>query len=101
MGGLGLTYRGKKNWTCSLCDQRRGDDGHDPCFGHLPGIQFACCGHGGDGLCEAYLYFENGVRIGMIVTSISYDDDRHRIEVPGEKIREIINRYTSSETVGG
>jgi hypothetical protein len=30
----------------------------DPCIAHLPGIRYACCGHGtGDG----YLYFENGI----------------------------------------
>lgn len=94
-----MTYRGKKNWTCPLCDQKRGDDGHDPCLGNLPGIQFACCGHGGDGPCEAYLYFDNGVRIGMIVTSISYDDGRHSIQVPGEKIRAKLDLYGTSEPV--
>lgn len=31
---------------------------HDPCIAALPGIRYACCGHGaGDG----YLYFNNGI----------------------------------------
>lgn len=94
-----MTYRGKKDWKCSLCDRQRGEDGHDPCLGRLPGIQFACCGHGGEGPNEAYLYFENGVRVGVIVTSISYDDGRPSIQVPGENIRRKLDLYASSEPV--
>jgi hypothetical protein len=31
---------------------------NDPCIANLPGIRFACCGHGTG---EGYLYFENGI----------------------------------------
>lgn len=30
----------------------------DPCLGHLPGVRYACCGHGVD---HGYIFFENGV----------------------------------------
>lgn len=31
----------------------------DPCLGHLPGVKYACCGHGDYG----YVWFTNGRRI--------------------------------------
>ena len=34
----------------------------DPCLGMLPGVNFACCGHGTD---NGYIAFENGVTIRM------------------------------------
>lgn len=58
---------------------------HDPCFGTLPGVAFACCGHGGHGVTEGYIYFENGVRIGMTVKSVEYDDERQPIIVPRKR----------------
>jgi len=39
----------------------RTPEGHDPCLGTLPGVLFACCGHGGRAF--GYVYFENGVTI--------------------------------------
>ena len=32
-------------------------DGHDPCIANLPGVDFACCGHGVE---EGYIKFEDG-----------------------------------------
>lgn len=64
-----------------MCHQTRKADGFDPCIPNLPGVKYGCCGHGGKGMNEGYLYFENGVRIGFITTSVSYDDDRPRINV--------------------
>jgi hypothetical protein len=32
----------------------------DPCLGVLPGVKYACCGHG-DPDDAAYIFFENGV----------------------------------------
>lgn len=80
-------YQGKKGWVCPICKQARGPSGHDPCIPDLPGVKYACCGHGGHGQHEAYLYFENGVRIGMVVTSISYDDDRRSINFETRRSR--------------
>jgi hypothetical protein len=34
-------------------------DGHDACIANLPGVTFACCGHGDP--AQAYVKFENGV----------------------------------------
>jgi len=53
-------------WECPHCHKRRGQDGHDPCLGELPGVLFACCGHGGilpgyRDVPAGYIYFENGV----------------------------------------
>lgn len=75
-------YLGRKGWVCPVCRQARTAEGHDPCIPNLPGVIYACCGHGGTGVTAGYIYFENGVRIGMIVTDISYDDDRSRIDMP-------------------
>lgn len=47
-------------WECPACHKRREKDGHDPCLGKLPGVKFACCGHGGQGDCEGYIFFTNG-----------------------------------------
>lgn len=77
-----VVYQGKKGWVCPICRQARRADGCDPCIPNLPGVMYACCGHGGTGPTSGYIHFENGVRIGMIVTDISYDDDRSRIDVP-------------------
>jgi len=35
-----------ENRPCSKCGRYRNQDGTDPCWGHLPGVQSACCGHG-------------------------------------------------------
>ncbi len=42
---------------CVLCRQRRTKDGHDPCIANLPGVDFACCGHG---VGEAYVKLADG-----------------------------------------
>ena len=33
--------------TCSHCQRPQTKAGHDPCIADLPGVSFACCGHGG------------------------------------------------------
>lgn len=32
--------------SCKVCGNHRTEEGHDACFGELPGVAFACCGHG-------------------------------------------------------
>lgn len=81
-------HQSKKGWVCPLCKLARGPDYHDPCIRNLPGVTNGCCGHGGNGDTQGYLYFENGVCIQFNVTSISYDDDRPRINVPGDALGE-------------
>lgn len=45
---------------CGRCQQERTPERHDPCLGTLPGVAFACCGHG---RVDGYIYFENGITI--------------------------------------
>lgn len=49
------------NWTrtgrCRQCRLPQTKEGHDPCLGTLPGVSFACCGHG---RTEGYIMFDNG-----------------------------------------
>lgn len=42
---------------CRLCKLNLPSEGPDPCLGMLPGVTFACCGHGKNG---GYILFENG-----------------------------------------
>ena len=40
---------GKEFTPCEVCganDEDRDQRHHDPCLGHIPGIESACCGHG-------------------------------------------------------
>lgn len=50
----------RPGWVCPKCELMRGDDMCDPCLGRLPGVVFACCGHGKN---NGYVYFENGTII--------------------------------------
>lgn len=45
---------------CNRCGEHYDRNEPDPCLGHLPGVIFACCGHG-DG--NGYITFENNVCI--------------------------------------
>ena len=47
------------NRPCKRCGKEPTLEGHDACLGELPGVKFACCGHGKEG----YVVFENGVVI--------------------------------------
>ena len=31
---------------CPHCKQDKVEGEHDPCIANLPGVKFACCGHG-------------------------------------------------------
>ena len=87
-----MTYQFEVGWPCPKCGLRRGEDHHDPCLGELPGVRYACCGHADYRASYPYLSFENGVRIGVIVTSISYDDGRPPINYSSE---ELVDRLRS------
>jgi len=41
---------------CPKCGRLPLKTGEDACLGHLPGVKFACCGHG---KTTGYLVFEN------------------------------------------
>lgn len=42
---------------CPKCGEAPSEDNHDPCIRNLPGVAFACCGHGVE---QGYIKFEDG-----------------------------------------
>jgi hypothetical protein len=56
-------YRRKVAKSCKACGADRPvSEAPDPCLGTLPGIRFACCGHGQrEGQC--YLVYEDGRKV--------------------------------------
>lgn len=48
-------------WPCRACGALEPDreTGHDPCIKNLPGVQYACCGHGRG---EGYVMFDGDDR---------------------------------------
>jgi hypothetical protein len=60
-------------WRCPACGlAREMFGGPDPCIGHLPGVKFACCGHGLKGNCPAYLCFDNDVTLRITVHAVEH-----------------------------
>ena len=52
-------YRRRVPRECAACQAPRPPkEGPDPCLGWLPGVRYACCGHGFAGHC--YLLYEDG-----------------------------------------
>lgn len=56
-----------KTLVCPECGKTETEDGHDPCIANLPGVKFACCGHGKEG---PYVTYEDGTSY--------YDEDAIR-----------------------
>lgn len=56
-----------KGWRCPKCFLERPFKGApDMCLGYLPGVKYACCGHGDPHRYgEAYVFFTNGKIIRM------------------------------------
>lgn len=50
---------------CATCGRPPLRNGHDPCIAELPGVRFACCGHGvsDKGLDHCYLVFDDGLTL--------------------------------------
>jgi hypothetical protein len=42
---------------CPECGSQPTPEGYDACLGKLPGVKFACCGHGRE---QGYIKFKNG-----------------------------------------
>ena len=60
-----MTAKEHKQWlagrfSCENCGKRRTAKGHDPCIADLPGVLFACCGHGQH---DGYVHFKNGMTL--------------------------------------
>lgn len=51
---------------------------HDPCLGELPGVKYACCGHGGrsGSPTVGYIYFDNGKVARFAKLTEIYDHDK-------------------------
>ena len=45
---------------CPRCKKLPTKKGHDQCISDLPGVEFACCGHGVE---EGYIKFKDGTCI--------------------------------------
>ena len=61
----GHLVEGKDNRTgrhlpCTRCGHYPSKKGHDWCLRNLPGVRYACCGHGEE---DAYIQFSNGITI--------------------------------------
>lgn len=65
--------------TCNLCRRILPNEGPDPCIGILPGVDYACCGHGKNG----YISFMNGIviRFNCITDIEMWIGDELRIKV--------------------
>jgi len=66
--------------TCKECRRQYNPaTDPDPCLGYLPGVVFACCGHGNKQ--DMYIAFENGVVIrGYLKQQQNSDSDKkHRL----------------------
>jgi hypothetical protein len=57
--------------ACAACGRKRPPSGDDPCIENLPGVLYACCGHGVE---KGYIYFENGTVVRGFFTQIEYLD---------------------------
>lgn len=48
---------------CTKCHIKPTTDGHDACIANLPGVQYACCGHGIEG--HDYVKVNDGRRLSL------------------------------------
>lgn len=71
--------------ACTLCRKYPTPEGHDPCIANLPGVAFACCGHGVE---EGYISFNNGTLIRGHFTVV-------------ESSRSVIVNFPGSDWKGG
>ncbi|MBP2045247.1 hypothetical protein [Methanobacterium aggregans] len=45
---------------CIKCGKKPSPEGYDACIGELPGVKYACCGHGVE---DGHIIFENGTTL--------------------------------------
>lgn len=67
-----------ENNLCKLCKKGRTQDGHDPCIANLPGVLFACCGHGID---TGNIVFVDGRNLEFIPVEMTLDKPAERLVV--------------------
>lgn len=68
-----------KKGLCKLCKEPRTRYGDDPCIANLPGVSFACCGHG---RTEGYIKFEDGRTIYFKPLRMILDPAQHEVVRP-------------------
>jgi len=59
--GEKVSHKKDKIRPCRKCNKKFGINKPDQCLGKLPGVKFACCGHGVKE--QAYIRFTNGVEV--------------------------------------
>lgn len=69
-----------KKGRCKLCKEPRTPEGHDPCIANLPGVSFACCGHGID---KGYIKFTDGRILDFLPLSVELDEATHVVVQTG------------------
>lgn len=96
-----------QGWTkkglCKLCKEERTENGHDPCIANLPGVLYACCGHG---VTYGYIKFTDGRYLRFQPLQVELDLPQHEVvslPVPvhaqGETFR-ILHFKTGKKTIG-
>ena len=65
-----------KKGLCKLCKKPRTAAGHDPCIANLPGVVYACCGHG---ISYGYLKFDDGRRLRFNPIDMVLDVATHEV----------------------
>lgn len=64
---------------CPVCHMKRPRSGDDPCIENLPGVNFACCGHGTE---DGYISFIDGRVIRFRLTRVERVERRpYRIKL--------------------
>lgn len=67
-----------KKGLCKLCKQERTQDGDDPCIANLPGVVYACCGHG---VWRGYIKFSDGRVLHFHPIDMALDTPEHELVV--------------------
>lgn len=63
--------------SCIRCGKFPTVEGYDSCLGDLPGVDFACCGHGVE---DGYISFKNGITIrGKFEVDLTYVEAKKKI----------------------
>ena len=70
-------WYGLVRYPCKRCGRMPTKGGHDACLGELPGVQFACCGHG---IEHGYMVFDNDKKLYMFI-----DEEFTRLCVESQK----------------
>lgn len=68
---------------CGKCGRQVVSGQPDPCLGWLPGVDYACCGHGGS---TGYVRFSNGVTIRFPVSKIEQPGEPVEVDEHGRRV---------------